>query len=206
MKYTVIIRNIAVFVFLATLAHFNSAMASVENGTPAPAFTLQGSDGNSHSLDDYKGKIIVLEWFNHLCPFVRKHYDSGNMQSLQKTYTAKDVVWLSVISSAPGKQGYVSPEEAQANTTNDNASPTAVLLDPSGDTGRLYGAKTTPHMFIINTEGTLVYQGAIDSINSADKADIAKAEKYVVNALDETLAGEAVTVASTKQYGCTVKY
>jgi len=147
----------------------------------------------------------VLEWTNHDCPFVRKHYDRNNMQQLQKTYTEKGVVWLSVISSAPGKQGHVSPEQAQALTTSRNASPSAVLLDPEGTVGRAYGAKTTPHMYMID-KGTLRYMGGIDSIPSSDPADIPNAEPYLQAAVDAVLAGEKVTKPMTRPYGCSVKY
>jgi hypothetical protein len=143
---------------------------------------------------------------NHECPFVKKHYDSGNMQSLQEEYTGQDVVWLSIVSSAPGKQGHVTPEEANALTEEKGASPTAVLLDESGDVGQMYAAKTTPHMYVINPEGVLVYQGAIDDMPSADPADIEGATNYVGMALNESMAGDTVTTAMTKAYGCSVKY
>jgi hypothetical protein len=143
---------------------------------------------------------------NPECPFVKKHYSIGNMQSLQKEYTTKGVVWLSIISSAPGKQGYCTGPQAEANTKDQKASPTAVLLDPSGEVGQLYGAKTTPHMFVINPEGKLIYMGAIDSIRSANSSDCAKADNYIRQTLDAALAGKRVPTPETKSYGCSVKY
>lgn len=180
--------------------------AMVANGADAPDFTLPGHDGKSYSLSDYAGKTVVLEWFNHECPFVRKHYDSNNMQMLQKKHTADGVVWFSIISSAEGKQGHMTAQEAAIHAAEQGAKPTAVLIDESGEVGQLYGAKTTPHMFIVNGEGKLAYQGAIDSINSADKEDVKKANNYVERALYELKSGKSVSVASTKQYGCSVKY
>lgn len=175
-------------------------------GKPAPEFTLTDTNGKSHKLSDFKGKTVVLEWINHGCPFVVKHYVDGNMQKLQKTYTDKGVVWLSICSSAEGKQGYMTPEDWNKTTAEKKALPTAVLLDGQGKVGMLYSAKVTPHMYIINPEGVLVYNGAIDSIKSTAAADVAKAENYVAKALDEVLAGKAVTTASTPAYGCSVKY
>lgn len=182
-----------------------SAQASVKVGEAAPNFSLPGDDGKTHSLADYKGKTVVLEWTNDGCPFVKKHY-AGNMQSLQKAYTGKGVIWLSVISSAPGKQGHVDAAGAAALSKERDAAPTRVLLDDKGTVGRLYEAKTTPHMFIVDGSGKLVYAGGIDSVASADAEDIPGATPYVKNALDEVLAGKAVTVASTKPYGCSIKY
>lgn len=175
-------------------------------GKSAPDFTLTDTHGKKHSLSDYKGKFVVLEWINHDCPFVGKHYGSGNMQKLQKKYTKKGVIWLSINSSAPGKQGHCSPEKANKLTKEKDAAPTAVLLDPDGKVGKLYGAKTTPHMFIINPEGILIYNGAIDDKPSTNVADIAKAKNYVQTALDEALAGKKVTIRATQPYGCSVKY
>ena len=183
-----------------------AALASVKVGEAAPNFSLSGEDGKAHSLADYQGKTVVLEWTNADCPFVKKHYSSGNMQSLQKTYTGKDVVWLSVISSAPGKQGAVDAAGAAAIIKAKAASPTHVLLDPKGEVGRLFEAKTTPHLFIVDAKGKLAYAGGIDSEASADPADIATATPYVKNALDELLAGKTVTAAVTKPYGCSIKY
>jgi peroxiredoxin len=183
-----------------------TAAAAPKIGEPAPEFTLQGADGKSYALSSFKGKHVILEWTNHECPFVKKHYDSGNMQSHQKELTAKGAVWLSVVSSAPGKQGHVDAAKATELTQSRKASPTAVLLDPSGDVGRKYDAKTTPHMYIVAPDGKLVYMGGIDSIPSADKGDIAKATPYVKVALNEAMAGKPVSNASTKPYGCAIKY
>lgn len=183
-----------------------SAFAVPTIGKPAPNFSATDATGKSHQLSDYKGKYVVLEWTNHECPFTVKHYKSGNMQALQKTYTDKDVVWLSVISSAKGKQGYVSPQQAQELSSSRNAHPSAVLLDESGQLGRLYGAQTTPHMYIITPEGTLAYNGAIDSVRSADTADIKGATNYVSQALDALLAGNTVATPLSKPYGCSIKY
>ena len=183
-----------------------AASAAVTVGQPAPAFSLPGSDGKTHALADYSGKIVVLEWFNRECPFVRKHYESQNMQHLQRDYTAKDVVWLSVISSAPGKQGHATATEAAATAKELNATPTAVLLDESGSVGQSYGAKTTPHMFVIGKDGTLLYQGAIDDDPSFKQDGIATSKNYVRNALDETLAGKPVSEPVSTPYGCGVKY
>jgi hypothetical protein len=175
-------------------------------GAKAPDFRATDSNGKTQNLASCKGKIVVLEWLNRQCPFVRKHYDSGNMQKLQKEYTGKGVIWFSVISSAPGKQGYCTPEEANSFIREKGAAATAVLLDTQGTVGKLYGAKTTPHMFIIDAAGVLVYDGAIDDTPSTDIADIATAKNYVQSALDEILAGKQVTVATSQPYGCSVKY
>jgi peroxiredoxin len=175
-------------------------------GKPAPNFILPDSDGVSHTLSSLKGKTVVLEWFNDKCPFVGKHYNSGNMQKLQKTYTGKGVVWFSICSSAPGKEGYCTPEEMKQVREERKSNSTATLLDPAGDVGRLYGARTTPHMFVIDPKGTLAYDGAIDSIRSTDPEDVAKAEPYFAEALDEVLAGKPVTRPATTPYGCSVKY
>jgi len=182
------------------------AQAATKVGTPAPDFELVDTNGNSHKLSDFAGKVVVLEWTNHDCPFVRKHYDSENMQTLQKDYTAKDVVWLSIVSSAEGKQGYVTPEEGNTVLKEEKAQPTAKLLDPTGTVGQLYGAKTTPHMYVVDKDMNLAYMGAIDSIPSAYMKDVSKADNYVVAALDSVLAGEPVAKPSTRPYGCSVKY
>jgi peroxiredoxin len=181
-------------------------LAAPRIGEPAPAFVAVDTAGDTHRLEDYAGQVVVLEWTNHDCPYVRKHYDAGNMQAQQRAATAGGAVWLSVISSAPGKQGHVDAAEADALTASRNASPSAVLLDPEGIMGRAYGARTTPHMYIVDTDGNLVYQGGIDSIPSADAADIADARQYVRVALDEIRAGGAVTDAVTRPYGCSIKY
>lgn len=173
---------------------------------PAPDFKCNDSNGVEHSLSSYKGKIVVLEWLNHDCPFVKKHYGSGNMQKLQKVYTGRDVIWLSVISSAPGKQGFCTPDKANDLIRSKNAHPTAVLLDPLGTVGKKYGAKTTPHMFIIDKEGTLVYNGGIDNKRSTDPLDVDRATNYVAKALNELLAGKEVSTKTSAPYGCSVKY
>ncbi len=191
---------------LLTLALNQSVRSAAEPGEAAPEFTLTDSKGTSHKLSDFRGKFVVLEWLNHECPFVKKHYSSGNMQKLQQEYTAKGVVWLSIISSAPGKQGHRTGPQAEADTKDKNAAPTAVLLDPSGEVGKKYDAKTTPEMFVLDKEGKILYAGAIDSIKSTDSADIAKAENHVRQALDAALAGQPVPTPKTKPYGCSVKY
>jgi len=197
----------ATFLVAAALAVVAApVLAEPEVGKPAPAFSAVGSDGKTYDLASYAGKFVVLEWLNHGCPFVKKHYGGGNMQSLQKEYTAKGVVWLSIISSAPGKQGHSTAEQAAAAIKEHGAAPTAVLLDQSGAVGKLYDAKTTPHMFIIDPKGTLIYAGAIDDQPSFDPESLANAKNYVRAALDEALAGQPVTTATTKAYGCSVKY
>ena len=175
-------------------------------GKPAPVFSGKGSDGKTYNLSDYKGKFVVLEWYNKDCPFIHKHYDSGNMQKLQEAYTGKGVVWFEIASNAPGKEGYMTPAEADTNRGKVGSKATATLLDPNADIARLYSAKTTPHMFVIDPRGILIYQGAIDDHNSADADDIPKSKNYVAQALDESMAGKPVTVASTHPYGCSVKY
>ncbi len=172
----------------------------------APDFSLMDSHGKKHSLSDFKGKWVVLEWVNFGCPFVRKHYDSKNMQSLQKAYTGKDVVWLSICSSAPGKQGYYEGEELTSQIKEEGSYATAYLIDGEGTVGKMYEARTTPHMYIVNPEGVLVYAGGIDNIASSNKDDIAKANNYVKEALDSGLAGKEVAVKASKSYGCSVKY
>jgi len=183
-----------------------SAEAAVLVGQPAPDFTLTDTQGQKHSLSDYKGKYVVLEWVNYECPFVKKHYQSGNMQQLQKKVAEKDVVWLSINSSAEGKQGYYQSSEVNQIMVNADAHPKAYLFDTNGDVGRIYEAKTTPHMFIVNPQGELIYQGAIDSIASFDQADVPRAQNYVLTALSEAMEGKAVSQTSTKSYGCSVKY
>jgi peroxiredoxin len=187
----------------STVASTNVA-ASV--GKPAPTFTLTDSKGKPHNLADLKGKTVVLEWVNYDCPFVKKHYNSKNMQKLQKEYTAKGVIWLSINSSAAGKQGNFTAEEINTRMKSEGAIPSAYLIDTDGKVGRMYGAKTTPHMFIIDKEGTLVYAGAIDNTPSADPEDVAGAKNLVKTALDEVLAGKTVSTPTSTPYGCSVKY
>ena len=196
----------AAVVVVAGLSLCSPTGAQALVGQPAPAFTATDSSGQSHSLSAYKGKWVVLEWTNHGCPFVQKHYGSGNMQKLQQAYTQKGVVWLSLISSAPGKQGYLDGAQANALNKQRGAHPSAVLLDPTGQVGRAYGAKTTPHMFIVDPQGTLVYAGGIDDTPSADPADIPKSRNFVSAALDAVLAGKPVATATSTPYGCSVKY
>ena len=180
--------------------------AGVKIGESVPDFTLIDSNEQQRSLSEFAGKYIVLEWFNPECPFVRKHYDSGHMQRLQGKYTARDVVWLSIDSSAEGNQGYLLPEDANQFIKEENVLSTAVLLDPQGNVGKLYGAKTTPHMFIIDPQGKLVYQGAIDDIPSTDADDVDSAKNYVDETLSLALSGGQVISFATKSYGCSVKY
>jgi peroxiredoxin len=175
-------------------------------GSNAPDFSLPDSKGNTQSVSQYKGKFVVLEWFNPGCPFVQKHYGSGNMQKLQQEFTAKGVVWLTIDSSAPGLEGYLTAEQANAKMAEWKTKQTALVLDPDGKAGRAYGAKNTPHMFVINPEGKIVYEGAIDSKATPNPSDIANSTNYVKVALDESLSGKTVTNANTKPYGCSVKY
>lgn len=182
------------------------AHAAAQVGKAAPEFTLTDTEGTTHTLKSFRGKTVVLEWLNHECPYVKKHYDAKNMQKLQKDYTAKGVVWLSVNTGAEGKQGVFAPAKANELSKEKGASPSAVLQDRDGAVGKLYGAKTTPHMYIIKADGVLAYNGAIDDNSSSDSADVATAKNYVSAALDEVLASKPVTVASSKPYGCGVKY
>lgn len=183
-----------------------TAGAALRIGEPAPDFTGIDTSGKRHALSDFRGKPVVLEWTNHDCPYVRKHYNSGNMQQQQQAATEQGAVWLSLISSAPGKQGHVGPAEADALTAQRNAVPSAVILDDKGAIGRLYGAKTTPHMYIIDADGKLAYMGGIDSIATANPADIAKATQYVPEALAQIMIGRPVASSVTRPYGCSVKY
>jgi peroxiredoxin len=177
-----------------------------EIGAQAPGFTLNAADGDKHSLADFEGKYVVLEWLNFGCPFVGKHYGSGHMQELQKTYTDKGVVWLSIVSSAPGKQGYYPPKEMVKQKEKHNGNMTAILLDPEGTVGKTYGATVTPHMYIINPDGELIYRGGIDNRPTTDEADIKGATNYVEKALTAAMNGEEVSPKRAKPYGCTIKY
>jgi peroxiredoxin len=179
---------------------------AIETGKPAPDFTATNSEGKEVKLADYKGKLVVLEWTNAHCPFVKKHYDGKNMQALQGKYTGEGVVWLTVLSSAEGKEGFETPAEAEASRKATGAHASALLLDKSGKLGKLYGAQTTPHMFVIDKKGVLAYQGAIDDKPSADKATLKGAKNYVAEALDAEMAGRAPATAQTKSYGCHIKY
>lgn len=175
-------------------------------GRPAPAFTATTADGRTLSIADLKGKTVVLEWTNHECPFVMKHYGARNMQALQSKWTGKGVVWLAVISSAPGEQGHVSGSEATVLMRQRGGTPTAVLLDPEGTIGRAYGAQTTPHMYVINPEGKLAYMGGIDDKPTARQDDIRTARNFVDEALTAVTNGKAVEVTTARPYGCSVKY
>lgn len=194
------------FAFIVAASVLVTVQAETEVGKPAPDFTLKDTSGKEHKLSDLKGKYVVLEWVNYGCPFVKKHYDSGNMQKLQSEATGKDTVWLAVCSSAPGKQGNFPAAEAAEKTKAYKSAATAYLIDDTGTVGQLYGAKTTPDMFVINPEGVLIYKGAIDDKPSPDAAAIASATNYVQLALNEAAAGKAVSNPSTKPYGCGVKY
>ncbi len=190
------------FLLLATASQAQTAKVNA----PAPDFTSTDSHGQSHSLDQYRGKYVVLEWHNQGCPFTRKHYVSGNMQALQKQWTGKGVVWLTVISSAPGAQGYVTAAQENDYLAKMHAAPTAALLDPDGKLGRLYDAKTTPDMFIIDPQGKLIYAGAIDNRPTPDVGDIQGADNYVSDALSAAMSGKSVAMPYTRAYGCSVKY
>ena len=191
---------------IALSALGGAAVAAPETGKPAPAFTAVNSAGKPVALSDLKGKTVVLEWTNHDCPYVGKHYTSGNMQQLQKDAADKGIVWLTVISSAPGQQGHVDGPAADKLTETRKAAPSSVLLDPEGKLGRLFDAKTTPHIYVITADGTLAYNGAIDDKPTKDTADVATAKSYVRGALDAVAAGKPVDPAITRAYGCSVKY
>ena len=182
------------------------AWAVPEIGKPAPAFTAVDSNGKSRSLGEFKGKTVILEWTNDGCPYVQKHYGAGNMQKVQKDLTAEGAVWLSIISSAPGKQGHVDGKGANALTAARGAAPTAVLLDPTGKVGKLYEAQTTPHMYVIDGKGVLRYMGAIDDQPNTDTSKIATARNYVREAFAAVKAGKQVEATATDPYGCSVKY
>lgn len=198
-------KQIRIFLF-TILALFALSALAVKVGDAAPDFTGTDSHGQTHKLADYRGKFVVLEWHNNGCPFTKKHYESGNMQNLQKEWTSKGVVWFTVISSAPGTQGYVTADQENDYMQKMHAVPTAAILDPKGDIGHLYGAKTTPDMFIINPQGQLIYSGAIDDKATTDPGDIKGAQNYVSEALQKAMEGQSVAVANTRPYGCSVKY
>jgi peroxiredoxin len=177
-------------------------------GRAAPTFNGKDSQGKTQSLAQYRGKYVVLEWTNRTCPFTKKHYDSGNMQALQQQWTGKGVVWLTMLSSSPSHadDGYLTASQENEHIAQVRAHPTAAVLDPSGEVGRLYGAKTTPHMFVIDPQGKLIYAGAIDDKATTDTSDVKVAKNYVSAALTEAMAGQPVETASTRPYGCSVKY
>jgi peroxiredoxin len=185
---------------------FSLSAFALTSGETAPDFKLKSATGKEVSLSDYKGKFVVLEWYNPECPFVKKHYDSNNMQTLQKKYTGEKVIWLSIVSSAEGKQGYLTPKEAMAQKEKSKSSATDVLLDTTGEVGKLYGAKTTPHMFVIDKAGVLAYQGAIDSTADTSVESVAASKNYVVAALTDLMGDKKVTQPATQSYGCGVKY
>jgi peroxiredoxin len=194
------------FVAAAALALSAVAFAAAEIAKPAPDFTLTDTKGVTHRLADFKGKVVVLEWINLGCPYVKAQYSGKNMQNVQKAATAKGVVWLSVCSSASGQQGHMSPADWNTKIAEHGIASTAVLIDESGSVGKAYGAKTTPHMFVVAADGTLAYAGAIDTAISTNTAEIAKAQNYVTAAVDALLAGKPVATSATKPYGCGVKY
>ena len=175
-------------------------------GAPAPDFSLSDSSGKKHSLADFKGKYVVLEWFNPGCPFVQKHYKSENMQGLQKQFTSKDVVWLTIDSSAPGKEGYLTADEANKQIADWKIKSTALLLDPDGKVGHEYAATNTPHMYVVDPSGKLIYSGAIDSKPTANPDDIASSTNYVKVALEQAMAGKPVATPNSRAYGCSIKY
>jgi peroxiredoxin len=203
-------KTVTLFAAVMTLAVAARATGAIDAiakvGAEAPAFEAVDTHGETQSLAAYAGRYVVLEWINHDCPFVRKHYSSGNMQSLQKKYTELGVVWLSIASSAPGKQGHFAPEVWNELSKTKGSAATAVLLDGDGTIGHAYGARNTPQMVIIDPKGMVIYAGAIDDKPSADPADIATARNHVAAALDEALAGKPITVSTSQPYGCSVKY
>ena len=198
--------SLLVVLTLTIAARIDADTHQAKVGAAAPVFASTDSRGQKHDLSRYAGKFVVLEWINHGCPFVKKHYSSGNMQALQKKYTEAGVVWLSVASSAEGKQGYLLPDEWNETLKETNSSATAVLLDADGTIGKLYGARTTPQMVVIDPDGVVIYAGAIDDKPSADPDDIATSRNHVAAALDEAMSGRPVSVATSQPYGCSVKY
>jgi cytochrome oxidase Cu insertion factor (SCO1/SenC/PrrC family) len=184
----------------------NGQEGAVTIGQPAPEFTLLDTNGDEHSLNDFRGEWVVLEWLNYGCPYVRKHYDSGNMQGLQQRYGELGVKWFAIVSSAPGKQGYYPPAEMNLRSAEIGNNAHAVLLDPDGTVGYMYDAKTTPHMFVVNPDGVLLYNGAIDDKPSSRATSLEGAHNYVAAALDEALSGRQVSVSTSQPYGCSVKY
>jgi peroxiredoxin len=200
MRRLLFLATLAILVFTAISAY------AVRVGDPAPDFTGTDSNGKTESLSDYRGKYVVLEWTNRDCPYTRKHYSSGNMQSLQKEWTTKGVVWLTILSSARGQEGYMTASGENAQIAKVHASPTAAILDPKGAIGHEYEAKTTPHMFVIDPSGKVIYAGAIDDHPTPDASDIKRSKNYVSEALTEAMSGKAVATTYTRPYGCGVKY
>jgi peroxiredoxin len=199
-------RRILSTISVALLVLASASAYAVKVGDPAPDFMGTDSNGKMQMLSQYKGKYVVLEWSNRDCPYTRKHYESGNMQSFQKEWTGNGVVWLTILSSAPGQEGYVTAGEENAQLAKVHAVPTAAILDPSGKIGREYDAKTTPDMYVIDPSGKLIYAGAIDDHPTPDADDIKTSKNYVSEALTQAMAGEAVATSSTRPYGCAVKY
>jgi peroxiredoxin len=183
-----------------------NAQATATIGSPAPAFTAIDTRGQSQSLTALKGKWVVLEWFSHECPYTRKHYSTDNMQALQREYTGRGVTWLSIVSSAPGKEGFTSVERANALTADKRAVPTAVIRDTAGVIGHLYGARNTPQLVVIDPRGVLRYNGAIDDKPTTDTADVSRAKNYLRAALNSGMAGKTIAIPTTQPYGCTVQY
>lgn len=199
--------SVTLCISLVALVGMNEAYSDTASvGKPAPAFSLKNAQGQPVTLSQFAGKVVVLEWFNPNCPFVKKFYANKDMQGFQKAARDKGVVWLTVNSSAEGKQGYIAPEEALSFATSQGLDPAALLLDPEGIIGKAYGARTTPHMYVVDAKGVLAYAGAIDSTSSTRSQDIASSSNYVMQALDAILQGRAPAPASTEPYGCSVKY
>ncbi len=199
-----VVRSLVAACLMMSLAVI--ARAAVETGNTAPGFTLTSVDGKAVSLSEFRGKYVVLEWFNSECPFVQKHYDSGNMQALQAKYRQKDVIWLTINSTNPEHSNFRDGKRSAEIMANWKGSPTGLLLDPDGTVGQAYGARTTPHMYIVDPQGTLVYRGGIDDKPSFSQRDIPVAKNYVAAALDELMAGQPVSEADTRPYGCSIKY
>jgi peroxiredoxin len=208
MKYFSRLSHFSRTLVAATIAAGLAAVPvlAVRVGQPAPAFSATASNGQTYKLSDYRGKFVVLEWHNNGCPYTQKHYNSGNMQRLQKEWTAKGVVWFTVISSAAGEQGYVTAAQENDYMKRMNAAPTAALLDPSGQLGHMYDAKTTPQMVLIGPDGQVLYDGAIDNKPTEDPSSISGAKNYIDAALTEAMAGKPVSMPSSRPYGCSVKY
>lgn len=206
LTFGILVTNSFLSYDFAGIAKESSSKEKLKIGAVAPDFTLKDVNGKEWKLSKLKDKIVVLEWFNFGCPFVKKHYDTGNMQNLQKSFTGKGIVWLSICSSGEGRQGFHEPDEHIALFKKKKSAPSAILLDPQGTVGKLYGAKTTPHMFIIGNDNKLAYAGAIDDTPGFDKGQIKTAKNYVSTALNELLAKKPVSKPITKPYGCSVKY
>jgi peroxiredoxin len=200
-RFSVVLVSVAALFLLAPML-----FSAPKVGEPAPDFSAAASNGKTYHLADFRGKFVVLEWHNNGCPYTRKHYESGNMQRLQKEWTAKGVVWFTIISSAPGTQGYMTADAENTYMGRMNAAPTAALLDSSGSLGHMYDAKTTPQIVIINPQGIMIYDGAIDDHPTSDASDIPNSKNYVQQALTDALAGKPLVNAVTRPYGCSVKY